>query len=277
MSHLFSQSQIVIIFLYVCPFIIMPASAAQLLKRALVKVLLEVAALYNLSLAISRDSTDKQLEAAFRKVSLKAHPDKGGSVPDFQKLQDAREKWRAGKNNNNNGCAGRPAKPETQAEERGLGPIPGLTSVFRIVSLGVLLTYQRAADAEAWPAFCAWVAANLATWGVCYWCATLETCKHGGFHIHLAVQFRKPTERTLDAFFYQGLKPNASTNDLCGEGVCKRKLQQSLDRGFFYVFADKKGTVRDAQGKDSRVFRARSCDFCFSLEPSATVSYLFTT
>ena len=122
-------------------------------------------------------------------MSLRAHPDKGGSVPDFQKLQEAREKWREGKNNSNS-QGDRLAKPKTQAEVRGLGPIPGLSSVFRIVSLGVLLTYQRAVGAEEWPAFCAWVAANSATWGVRYWCATLETCKDGGFHIHLVVLVR---------------------------------------------------------------------------------------
>jgi hypothetical protein len=34
-----------------------------------------------------------------------------------------------------------------------------------------------------------------------------------------------------------------------GEGFCKKKLQQSLDRGFFYVWANKVGTVRGADGK----------------------------
>jgi len=37
-------------------------------------------------------------------------------------------------------------------------------------------------------------------------------------------------------------------NDLCGEGLCRRKMQESVDRGFFYVFANKLGTVLDDMG-----------------------------
>ena len=39
-------------------------------------------------------------------------------------------------------------------------------------------------------------------------------------------------------------RPNASTQDYLGEALCRKKLQQSIDRGMFYVWADKLGTHR---------------------------------
>ena len=48
---------------------------------------------------------------------------------------------------------------------------------------------------------------------------------------------------------FQEVCPNGESNDLLGEGWCKKKLQESLNRGFFYVFANKEGTVRNASGE----------------------------
>ena len=56
----------------------MPLSVRQSAKRAFVAVLLEVARLYAVPTAVNRDSLDAQVLAAYRKVILKAHPDKGG-------------------------------------------------------------------------------------------------------------------------------------------------------------------------------------------------------
>ena len=47
-------------------------------KRELVKLLKASAALHGLQLVLTRESTDKEVEQAFRKVALKVHPDKGG-------------------------------------------------------------------------------------------------------------------------------------------------------------------------------------------------------
>ena len=57
-------------------------------------------------------------------------------------------------------------------------------------------------------------------------------------------------DREVDAFSFQGARPNASSTDVCGEGLCRKQLQRSIDRGMFYVFADKIGTVfgSDAHG-----------------------------
>ena len=45
-------------------------------------------------LALSRDSFDAQINTAGRKVSLKAHPDHGGSEEDQKLLNTTRDAWR---------------------------------------------------------------------------------------------------------------------------------------------------------------------------------------
>ena len=69
------------------------ASRGQLAKRALVRVLLALAAVYGLVVNVSRDSADDAVKAAYRRVVRRAHPDKGGAVADAQRLQAAKEAW----------------------------------------------------------------------------------------------------------------------------------------------------------------------------------------
>ena len=54
-------------------------------------------------------------------------------------------------------------------------------------------------------------------------------------------------DRTARAFSFEGVTPNVQTNDLLGEGWNKARWQESVDRGFFYVWADKKGTARHSE------------------------------
>ena len=56
----------------------MAVGGFQEAKRALVKVLLTIAAVYSVRLDLTRDSPDDALCKAFKKVALKAHPDKDG-------------------------------------------------------------------------------------------------------------------------------------------------------------------------------------------------------
>ena len=56
-------------------------------------------------------------------------------------------------------------------------------------------------------------------------------------------------DKTAAAFAFHALKPNVSPTDLCGEGLCRKKLQVSIDRGFFYVWANKFGTVQHTSGE----------------------------
>ena len=57
------------------------------------RVLVSLATVYNIGLRISRESSDKDLAAAYKKIVLKAHPDKGGSEEHFKELQGAKENW----------------------------------------------------------------------------------------------------------------------------------------------------------------------------------------
>lgn len=75
----------------------MAASALQVAKRALVKLLLTLAVFYSLRLEVSRDSADQVVVKNLRKLLLKAHPDKGGSVAHTQQLTVAREAWEKAK------------------------------------------------------------------------------------------------------------------------------------------------------------------------------------
>ena len=68
-------------------------SPTDLAKRDLVKVLRELAVKYGVALSLTRESANKEVEKAFRKVSFKAHPDKGGLLADFQRLSATNDKW----------------------------------------------------------------------------------------------------------------------------------------------------------------------------------------
>ena len=69
----------------------MVCNALQHAKRAFVRILLALAAHFDLRLRITRDSTDKAILTAYRTVCKTVHPDKGGSKDEFQRLQQAKE------------------------------------------------------------------------------------------------------------------------------------------------------------------------------------------
>ena len=50
---------------------VMPVSAAQVATRAFATVLLHLARGYGVAVSVNRDSTHRQLETAFKKLSLK--------------------------------------------------------------------------------------------------------------------------------------------------------------------------------------------------------------
>ena len=97
-------------------------SAPLAKKRALVKVLLTLAAFYSVQVAVTRDSPDSAVQGAYRRVSLKAHPDKGGSLEHCQMLNTAKSAWdeaRRGK-----GKGGRPPKQGGARADNGAGGGP---------------------------------------------------------------------------------------------------------------------------------------------------------
>ena len=68
-------------------------SAVDMAKRALVSVLLRVAALYAVALGVKRDAPDAEVKRAFRKVCKKSHPDRGSNKAHQQELNSAYAVW----------------------------------------------------------------------------------------------------------------------------------------------------------------------------------------
>jgi curved DNA-binding protein CbpA len=91
----------------------MATDAKQSAKRAFVTVLLALAVAYSLVLGITRDSNDASIVKAYRRILLRAHPDKGGSTSDAQKLQESREAWEATRKAS--GTKGRPKGTSTSS------------------------------------------------------------------------------------------------------------------------------------------------------------------
>ena len=108
-------------------------SEADVAKRELVKVLREVAVKYRVPLSLARESSRKDVEKAFRKVSCKAHPDKGGLLADFQKLSATNDVWQ--NLLKNAGSRGRPPqaeqRPRTRPKNGALG-VPEEKNVFSV-------------------------------------------------------------------------------------------------------------------------------------------------
>jgi len=209
-------------------------------------LLLELARAFGASINVTRDTPDNGVKAAYRKVMLKVHPDKpGGSAAAAKRLNNAWDRWNEA-NRTGKGQAGRPtggqmAAAPTRSQRK--------KKEFRVQSKAVMLTYQSFDNTDVWDTFLTFVRAHLEAWAVKHWCATLETNSDGAYHLHLMLQFRTATDRAVSVFVFEDKKPNASTNDYCGEALWGKKPQQSVDRGFFYVFANKVGTVVLPSGK----------------------------
>ena len=227
-------------------------------------VLLTLLATYSLQLQVTRDSSDDVLLRAYRRLALKVHPDKGGLVEHAQALNAAKEEWDKARGQKKN-RGGRPkAAAKAAASKRpcaakavegnlageGHAPAPGPQGGKRVHSLGVLLTYNGVRDEAQWQRFVTHVQLRQRSWKVQYWCCTLETNKAGRLHMHLFLQFTSPVDRDSKSFAFESLVPNAACKDLLGEGFSRKQLQDSLNRGFFYCWANKKGTCRNAEGQE---------------------------
>ena len=230
----------------------MAPSAAQRAQRAFVSVLVSLAQAYGIALQVSRDSMAAEVLKAYRQVAKHAHPDKDGRKRDFQRLQASKEAWDAAQN-----ARPTPGRPSPAAAVgTGALVVSGLWSEKgqpgrRVCSGAVLLTYCGVWSVGLWKRFGTFVRKHLEQWGAVHWCSTLERSDAGHLHVHLALQFRKSTDRPSKYFSRAGRVPNASANDYLGQGLHKnpRHYQQCVDRGFFYVFADKEGTQKDGAGQ----------------------------
>ena len=65
--------------------------------------------------------------------------------------------------------------------------------------------------------------------------------------MHIMLQFTGTVDRSSRFFTFEDLAPRADPCDLLGEGFCRNKMQQSINRAMFYCFADKEGTQRDEE------------------------------
>jgi hypothetical protein len=243
-------------------------SASDKCKRALVTLIRTLASLYECTMKVSRDSSDADLRKAYRTVSKKAHPDHGGNVEDQKRLNGAYKEW----------CDAASSKadkkpPSKQGGAEGGGVVVVLPTAekdksFWFRSQAVLLTFQGfpgnlAASLAVWARFLTFVQSSLRTWAVTRWTATLETNADGKHHAHLMLQFTSQQNRNVQNFCFEGLRPNAAANDLLGDCFSTRRWQSSVDRGHFYCWANKRGTVRDnlgnlcVQGPTKRGRRAR--------------------
>ena len=170
-------------------------------KRALVTLLLALASKYNVVLDLRRESADEVVRKAFRKVSLKTHPDRGGDPEEQKKLNAANDAWQAARN------APKQKRGGWNAGRQGANKAPkseGLATTsprarqrkahekgYRIRSTGSLLTYQKFADAGVWLRFVSFVEQFLERHGIRHWCATMETNADGTYHLHVMLQFHK--------------------------------------------------------------------------------------
>lgn len=220
----------------------MGCSTEALAKRAFVSLLLSLGAVNSLVLKVNRESADKDVLAAYRRVLLKVHPDKGGKKKDFQRLHAAKEKWESTR-----GKGPGPSQPEVSSEDLLVACVA--KGGHRVHAQAVLLTYFGKWSQKLWSEFLVYVRQQLVPWSILRWCATLEMSEAGKLHVHLQLQFRSRIDRLSKFFAWRGRKPNANANDYLGFGFKKANWQQSIDRAFFYVFADKEGTQRDSKGR----------------------------
>ena len=174
----------------------MVASAAPHARRAFVKVMISLAALYGVLLDLTRDSPDAVVVQAHKERLRKVPPNKGGTEAHAQQLQQAREVWtNAKQSRGRDGRAKREDKPprsNANSHKFSLEPADPeqVRTAFRIRSRAVLLTYHGVKDLAQWHRFVAHFESNLAKHSVKYCCATLEATREGKLHVHLMLQLR---------------------------------------------------------------------------------------
>ena len=161
-----------------------------------------VAVTYGMVLTCNRDSPDRDVVTNFKKLALRAHPDKpGGSAEQQKRLNEARANWEAARAEAK--TAGRPKTTNADANSSSQTPgsevavlmqvvVPaskGRTE-YRLNSTAAMLTYMGFAPGlSQWGRFLGFVADRLKQWNVQHWGATLETTKEDIPHVHLMLQF----------------------------------------------------------------------------------------
>ena len=216
-------------------FLAMP-SELDIAKRGLVKVLKDLAAKYHVNLTLSRESSNIDVTKAFRKLSLKTHPDKGGAEEDFKRLSSTNDTWQNLLKQSGN--PGRPSKADEPERPKAGKPwtvhAPQEKKEFTVRSQAVLLTFQSFSEdlSELWPTwerFVSFAGGHVKEWGVKFWTATAETNEDGRHHFHLMLQFFKAEDKRLSSLYtFEGVLPNASANDLLGGAFGGKRFFHSV-------------------------------------------------
>ena len=151
----------------------MGVSPLQAAKRALVVLLRFLAATNNIPVEVTRDSPDTDVTKAFKKVAAKVHPDKGGATEDSQRLNAARDAWKAAEKAQESRDRRQPTnRARSQASVGAVLPVKAQAPKgYRIQGEAVLLTYQGwpAMALAMWARFVEFVRHRTNQWRVKYW------------------------------------------------------------------------------------------------------------
>ena len=112
------------------------ASASDLAKGALVTLIRLLAGIHCITTDVKRDSPVEGVRQAYRALSRKVHPDRGGTGEDQQKLNAAYEKW--SKLLKGTCPAGRPKNGQTRGQSANQAEGPGRLHPRGDVFLGAL-------------------------------------------------------------------------------------------------------------------------------------------
>ena len=86
----------------------MPLSLLESARRAFLSLLLRLGRSHAVPLQISRESPDQELLKAYRRISKKVRPDRGGSLAQSQSLNASKYAWEEARKKSK--CPGRPAR-----------------------------------------------------------------------------------------------------------------------------------------------------------------------
>lgn len=213
--------------LHIIPQFKIMVSATDLAKRALVLLLQKLATLYNVVLNVTRSSPDADIRRAYHRLSKKCHPDRGGENEHQQALNNAHRQWEDAKRGASS--QGRPRKKPAANVGRSGNPAPSDSLAisfeahdnrkqFRFRSCAVLLTFQKFPDPCVWTEFLSFLKEHLLTWGVQFWCATMETNTDLTYHFHVALHFRVAGEPRMATARNMHFKNKVANSDAREEG-----------------------------------------------------------
>ena len=140
-------------------------------------LLLSLAAAYSFDLKLAWEACDEDVTKAFRRVSRRVPPDKGGVAADAQRLNAARDAWAAASKTSKG--RGRPAQAAQAAPAAAAGLAP-VCEGFRVRSVAALLTYQSwvlTDSATTWQRFLQFTQGHVASWcstGLLPWSRTVQ-------------------------------------------------------------------------------------------------------